>query len=427
MIKQFKFVLLAMLFAGIVSCSDDNGTEPKGNTAEGERFYTIGYADGSGSPSATYTQSIDDLSQGVVSYLEYGFEVPSTRTARIFTSEDGKLLFDLDYGGGTVYKFSVEGGQNYTMLSETNVQFAIGTAYPRWTKVNDDYALLHNVVTERVYDETSGEYVKTVATAQLVSVSLEDLTFRSIEEFEIPVNEVDEANGVYVFRIDAPVVVGDKAYYGMAKRTYDPETDTQIQVDYTSVETLVVDYPSLTNPRLISTNAGGAKGATNGYRTPVAHQDENGDVYQIITVPDNSYDTYFMKITDSGYDEEFSFNLSELLGKNTISNGWFYVGNGIGYVPFAKSDLGATADPVWSLARVDLYNNSAVELEVPENLWLQQYQNSVVVDEKFCIALGPKGQEGNVYMFDIHSTQPDAFTVGATLEAGADSYYIGIY
>jgi len=426
MIRNLKYLLFGFVLTGLVACSEDDNTETVGQPT-GERLYTIGYADGSGSPSATYTQSVTDLSDGTISYVGYGFEVPSTRTARIFASSDGTTLYGLDYGGGSVYKFEVNGGQDYTQISETNVQYAIGTAYPRWTKVNDDYALLHNVTTERIYDETSGDYLKTVATAQLVSVNLDDLTFRSIQEFEIPVNEEDEARGAYVFRIDAPVVVGDRVYYGMAKRTYNPDTDTQEQVDYNSVETLVVDYPSLNNPRLISTTTGGAKGATNGYRTSVAYQDEQGDVYQIVTVPDNSYDTHILKITDGAYDESYDFNLSELLGKNTISNGWFYVGDGIGYVPFAQSDMGGTGDAVWSVARVDLYNGTAVELDVPEGLWLQQYQNSVLVDDKFCMALGPKGGEGHIYMFDINSAEPDGFTVGTTLEAGADSYYIGIY
>jgi hypothetical protein len=426
MIRNLKYLLFGFVLTGLVACSEDDNTETV-EQPTGDRLYTIGYADGSGSPSATYTQSVTDLSDGTISYVGYGFEVPSTRTARIFASSDGTILYGLDYGGGSVYKFEVNGGQDYTQISETNVQYAIGTAYPRWTKVNDEYALLHNVTTERIYDETSGDYLKTVATAQLVSVNLDDLTFRSIQEFEIPVNEEDEARGAYVFRIDAPVVVGDRVYYGMAKRTYNPDTDTQEQVGYNSVETLVVDYPSLNNPRLISTTTGGAKGATNGYRTSVAYQDEQGDVYQIVTVPDNSYDTHILKITDGAYDEDYSFNLSELLGKNTISNGWFYVGNGIGYVPFAQSDLGGTSDAVWSVARVDLYNGTAVELDVPDNLWLQQYQNSILVEDKFCMALGPKGGEGHIYMFDVNSAEPDGFTVGTTLEAGADSYYIGIY
>ncbi|WP_199898107.1 hypothetical protein [Marinilabilia salmonicolor] len=210
MIHNLKYLLFGLTLTGLVACSEDDNTEPD-EQPTGERFYTIGYADGSGSPSATYTQSVTDLSDGTISYVGYGFEVPSTRTARIFASSDGTTLYGLDYGGGSVYKFDVDGGQDYTQLSETNVQYAIGTAYPRWTKVNDDYALLHNVTTERIYDEASGDYLKTVATAQLVSINLDDLTFRSIQEFEIPVNQEDENRGAYVFRIDAPVVVGDKA------------------------------------------------------------------------------------------------------------------------------------------------------------------------------------------------------------------------
>lgn len=426
--KLTKFLQL-FLMAGVVlyttGCDDETVVEPVVDPTE-ERIYTVALASGSGSTSTTYAQGLTDLSTGAISFKGFGFEVPSSRTARIFSSNDGSALFDLDYGGGKVYKFDVNGGESYTQTSETNVEYAIGTTHPRWTKVSDEYALLHNVITERIYDE-AGEYVRTSAKARIMSINLENLEIGKIEEFEIPVNAEDAAAGYHAFRIDAPIVVGNKAYYGMAKRVYDPETDESSTADYSSVETLVVDYPSLTNPTLISTKVDGARGATNGYRTPVSHVDEEGDIYQIISVPNNTFDTYILKISNGVYDDSYSFNLSELLGENTIANGWFYVGNGIGYVPYANSDLGGTRDAVWSVARVDIYNNTAVKLNLPENLWLQQYQNSVVIDGKFHMALAPLGEEGNVYIFDPESTSADGFTKGASLQTGADAYYIGIY
>ncbi len=408
------------------ACTEDNVEPAEEATGPDARIYNVAYASGSGNSSATIVQGLTDLSTGTISYNGFGFEVPSTRTARIFASEDGSTLFSLDYGGGSVYKFDAKGGQEYNKVEETNVQYAIGTTHPRWTKISEDYALLHNVETERINDD-AGNYVKTVSRARLVSINLKNLELGKIEEFEIPVNEEDAAAGYFVFRIDAPIVVGNKAYYGMAKRVYNPDTDQNSTAEYSSVETLVVDYPNLTNPRLISTKVNGAKGATNGYRTPVSHVDEKGDIYQIISVPDNTFDTYILKIKDGAYDDSFSFNLSELLGEETTANGWFYVGNGIGYVPYANTDLGGTGDPVWSVARVDLYNNTAVKLNLPDNLWLQQYQNSVVIDGKFHMAITPVGGEGNIYIFDPESASPDGFTKGASLKAGADSYFIGIY
>lgn len=421
-------LLTGLLFSGM-SCETETpdpisgGEEP----IEESRELSIALAVGSGSVSTTYVQSMADLSEGNISFDGFGFEVPSSRTARIFTSNDGKSLYDLDYGGGRVYKFTVNGGQDYSQVSETNVEYAIGTTNPRWTKIDDDYAMLHNVTTERIYDEATGNFIKTQPTARVMSINLDNLEIGKIEEFEIPVSAEDEANGDYVFRIDAPIVSGNKVYYGMGKSGYDAATDARKSAVYNGVETLVLDYPSLTNPTVIKSGIAEAKGATNGYRTPVCHLDENGDIYQLITVADNSADTYILKISNGQYDDSFSFNLSELLGENTKSNGWFYVGNGIGYVPYANTDLGDTGDPVWAVARIDIRNNTAIKLNLPDKLWLQQYQNSVVKDGKFYMALAPLGETGNVYIFDPSSTSADGFTKGASLQTGADAYYIGIY
>ncbi|AEV32348.1 hypothetical protein Oweho_1351 [Owenweeksia hongkongensis DSM 17368] len=424
--KFNRFSKLAMA-AGVaflaVACEKDDNNDDSTTT---ERVYTLGYADGSGNPSATYVQGTTDLSEGDITFKGYGFEVPSTRTARIFTSSDGKTMYSLDYGGGSIYKFTVNGGQNYTKVDETNIEQAMGTAYPRWTRINDDVALLHSVATENMYD-ANGVYTHTETTARVMSVGLDGLTINEISDFTIPMSAEMQNTGDYVFRIDAPVVIGDKVFYGMGKRKYDPATDQNIDAIYPNVETLVLDYPSLENPRIISTNVNGARGATNGYRTSVSYQDERGDVYQITTVPDNTFQTHILKISNGDYDDNYSLNLSSLLGENTISNGWFYVGNGIGYVPYANSDQGGTSDAVWSVARVDLYSNTAVKLNLPADLWLQQYQNSVVANGEFKMAIAPKGGEGYIYSFDVSSTSADAVTQGAKIEAGADSYYIGIY
>ncbi|AOW20122.1 hypothetical protein [Urechidicola croceus] len=437
---QNSMKLFAILFfAGFIltSCSSDDDPitpepDPEPEVVEELRDFTVAISVGSGrNPAKVYTQALTDLSVGDISFDGFGYEMPSTRTARIFTSNDGTQLYDLDYGGGRIYKFDVNGGQDYTQVAEKNVEFAMGTAYPRWTKANENLASIQyadggNAV--RVFDEITEEYIRTDVTLRIMTVSLDNLDIGAVEQFEIPVSGVDAGTYDYVNRVDAPIIVGDKAYYGMGKAGYNPADPTaRIPAVYPNVETLVVDYPSLTNPRIISTNVGGAKGATNGYRTPVAHLDENGDIFQIISVPDNTFETHILKLRDGAYDESYDFNLSQLLGENTTSNGWFYAGNGIGYVPYANTDLGGLGDSVWSVARVDLYNNTAVKLNLPENLWLQQYQNAVVEDGKFYMAITPTGVEGNIYIFDIESSDPNGFTVGASLESLADATYIGVY
>lgn len=420
------FALLFLIIASVtfMGCDTDPDKEIGGNT-DGKAYYHVVMAIGEGGDDGTLSQAIPDLTTGTISFDGYGFEVPSTRTARVYASKDGKFLYNLNYGGGTVAKFSTTGGQSYTKINETNVQYAIGTTNPRWTKVDDETALLHNVITEHKYNDVAGnDYEYTAATAYLVSIDLENkMSMGAVERFEIPRTAEDSAKNLHVWRIDAPVVKNGKAFYGVAKRKYDATTGKNVNLEYASMS-IVVDYPSLTNPKVITSTV--AKGSTYGYRTPVAHDDEKGDIYQIAGSP-----AYILKIKDNDYDNSFVFNLSEKLGLGiqVASNGWFYVGNGIGYVPYydiAKGNSAAAA--AWGVARVDLYNGTAIKMNVPGALWLQQYQYSVKGnDGKFYMALAPVGAEGYVYMFDPSSTSPDGFTIGAKLQGAAGQFYIGIF
>jgi hypothetical protein len=424
MMTNISSIFMVVALFSFISCDDQIDDKQNANE-DGKAYFHVVMAIGEGGDDGTLTQAIPDLTKGTISFDGYGFEVPSTRTARVYASNDGKFLYNLNYGGGTVAKFSVEGGQSYTKINETNVQYAIGTTHPRWTKVDDDAALLHNVITEHKYIDAAGtNYSYTAATAYLVSIDLENrMAMGAVERFEIPRTTEDSAKNLHVWRIDAPVVKNGKAFYGVAKRKYDATTGKNVNLPYDAMS-IVVDYPSLTNPKVITSSV--AKGSTYGYRTPVAHADEKGDIYQIAGSP-----SYILKIKNNDYDNSFVFNLSEKLGLGiqVASNGWFYVGNGIGYVPYydtAKGNSAAAAS--WGVARVDVYNGTAIRMNIPGALWLQQYQYSVEGnDGKFYMALAPVGTDGHIYMFDPASTSPDGFTTGATLKGAAGQFYIGIF
>lgn len=426
--KKTSILLIAGALLGL-SCKKDEKKDPEPKTGETAELHHIAFAVGSGSSSPTYVQAHENFGEGKsISYNGYGFEVPATRTARIFANNNGSSLYDLDYGGGRIYKFDAAGGETYSKVSETNVEFAVGTAYPRWTQLNDEYAMVHYVATENVVDEESGKVTYKKATARVVLVSLDNLTMQTVEEFEIPRSE---ANGTdYVGRMDAPVVLDGKIYYGISRIGFDPLNpeagrDERPAANNTNVETLVMDFPSLTNPKLISTTAGGAKGATNGYRGPVCHIDENNDIYQIVSTLEDEDDTFILKISNGDYDDSYSFNLTEAIGQEIGCNTWFYVGNGIAYVPYERVSEDVREN--WSVARVDIYNKTAVTLNLPSNLWLQQFQSGALIDGKFHMPIAPIGGQGNVYIFDPASSSADGFTKGAKLQTGADSYYIGIY
>lgn len=363
-----------------------------------------------------------DLSKGEISFNNFGFEVPSTRTARVYASNDGKILYNLNYGGGTITKFNVQGPQHYQLISETNVAPIVGTEYPRWTKINNEKALLHNVKTEKIFEDhiQSTGYVRTDAEATLVDINLSDMELGKSVTFNIPTTESDRIYNHYIYRIDAPAVAGGKAYYGVAKQKVNPDKpdETVKNLKYAAT-TLVVDYPSLKNPKVVESAL--AEGSTYGYRIPVAHQDEVGDIYQVCK-------THILKLSNGSYDDTYDFNLSKAMGFDVGAQGWFYAGNGIGYVIYYDAEKGdSEAAAAWSVARVDIKNRTAMKMNVPDNLYLYQYQYAKVLNGKVYMALCPVGGEGNIYIFDSTKEDANGFEIGAKLRTGAGASYIGVF
>lgn len=421
--KSLKFgVMVAASVAVLASCTKDDNNNNNSSTPGKTGEFQVAMAVGSDGNSTTYVQGLSDISTGEISFSNYGFEVPSTRTARFYASNDGSVVYNLDYGGGMIYRFNYNGGQNYTQTNQTNVNVTMGTNNPRWTKIDDQYALLHNATAVVNYLDSAGTMFKdrtTKITLNLVRLADMGIEKNVTHEFLLPTEYL--AKHYAITRIDCPVISNGKAYYGVTMNQYDTTTQETVS-GFISTATLVVDYPSLENPTVISTPI--AKGATNGYRTPNAHVFENGDIYQ---ASDDGKQTTFLRLKNGAYDASYSLDFSAKIGRLTSTNGWFYAGNGIAYVPYLKADLGGKATANWGLARVDFNNGNVVNLDVPANLWLQQYQYSVVKDGKFYIALSPVGGEGNIYMWDVNSSAPDAFTKGAKITTGADAFYIGIF
>lgn len=411
--------LFAILFFAL-SCTKESGTITPESSID--TYFNVVLSTSTEGNTETYVQALKNLNEGEISFDGYGFEVPSTRTARVFASADGKVLYNLNYGGGTLMKFDVLGGQNYTMTHETNVALAVGTEYPRWTVLNNDKALVHNVVTENIFsdDVTSPEYLRTDATASIVNVALADMSLGAYKTFPIPVSDHDVANNHFIFRIDAPAIAGGKAYYGVTKRKLNPlNPDEQVKNIVYPATTLVLDYPSLENPKVIESQIG--LGSTYGYRIPVMHQDENGDVYQIAS-------SHMLKLNDGEYDDTYDFNLSEVLGEEITTLGWFYAGNGIGYATYYDTEKGSSeAAAAWGVVRIDIYNKTLIRMNTPEGLYLNQYQFAKVLDGKVYMALCPVGGSGNVYIFDSSKADADGFEIGASLSTGAGASYIGIF
>lgn len=420
--KKILFATPLLLF--LAACSKHNsGPEEEKKPSASDFYFNVVYSTSTTGNTATYAQALTDLKEGEISFKGRGFEIPSTRTARIYASEDGQFLYNLNYGGGRITKYKVWGGEEYEELVQINVTPVVGTEYPRWTKLNDEEAELHNVKASPVYKEGDGSpggYQYTESEATLVHISLQDLTPGAAEKFIVPTSSTDDENKFYVSSLDAAVIAGDKAYYGVAKSKANPnKPDENLKGIAYPATALVVDFPSLKNPRVVESAV--AEGSTAGYRIPVAHRDEHGDVYQLCP-------THMLKLKDGKYDDSYEFDLSAAAGAPIRALGWFYAGNGIGYATCYDAEKGdSEAAAAWGIVRLDLYRKTAVRMNTPEKLYLFQYQYAKVRDGKVYFALCPVGGEGNVYIFDSEKEDAGGFEVGAKLQAGAGASYIGIF
>ena len=120
----FKYLSIACVVTAIAvsisACSsDDNFITDDDNDSippEESSYYHLIIGVGDDGNDGTFTQASKDISaaNNSITFAKYGFEVPSTRTARIIGSESGKYLYSLDYGGGTITKYLAEGGQKYS-------------------------------------------------------------------------------------------------------------------------------------------------------------------------------------------------------------------------------------------------------------------------------------------------------------------------
>ncbi|AYN04297.1 hypothetical protein [Flavobacterium sp. 140616W15] len=434
--RNLKSTLLSGAFAIALlsSCSNnDSEGEIAPTLPEVKKDFQLAFASGSGSISGTYLQGISDLSKGEVSFFGKGYSMTSSRTARVFTSTDGSIVYSLNYTVGTIDKLTYHGGENYKKIITFDASIPLGVKAVRFTKMNDKVASVHNIAAVEQYGGADKkDYLKHKMTVAIGILDLEAMNFGSNfkKDIDLILPGTLASEGYYISRIDCPVISGNKLYYGASVSKFNAATGKAGETDKTF--TLVLDYPSLTNATVISTSH--VKGATNGYRTPTQHINEAGEIMQMVG---NGKELNIVKIKDGKYDETYKYSVSGLLNKVVSSSGWFYAGNGIGYIPYEKvgvdeiqvgvdSNGKPTYSGSWGLARMDFKNGKIIDLTVPKGLWLQQYQNSVVRDGKFYIALTPVGVQGNIYIFDVNSENADS-TVGAKVFSGADQYYIGIF
>ena len=440
----FKFLMCGALLSSFAftSCSsDDNSGSTENPTEENEIHYlTIGGAlmqdtpgDGNGG-TKIYSVKRDDAvnPEYTIDVFDNGYAVKSARTARLQSSKDGKYLYNIQYtgaDGGVFNKYQVNGGNLYTPVgSEISTADYVGTS-PRWAKASEDTGIAVNIGNiKNLFTEagTSGTYLGTRGTATVLSINLLDPRLKAYKDFELPLSPEEEAQGYHIWRLDAPVInkAGTKAYIGTWMRKYNPSTlAAESNYERLGTKTVVVDYPSLENPRIITSTV--AKGDNSGFRSPMSHVATDGNVYQA-THREFNGGSYIVKIgQDNQYDNNYVFSLDQKLGvTNSYVEAWKYAGNGIGYAIYSLSVNGSRQGGY--IARLDLTNKTATKVNIPNeaNLDFSQYQGIAVIGDEVFFAIAETGQDGNVYVINSRTNQ---VTKGAKLKNRAGFRYIGAY
>jgi hypothetical protein len=403
----FSWALLGALLLVMNACDDDDMINQDTENPESERVFHI-TAKFDGEDAEVYMAGVNSLTQGALTFEGNGYAINPVRSARVFTDDLG-WVYVFDYGGGYLRKFSYANG-TYTKVKELDVSPVMGgIPHVRPWKINEETILIHNIISSDIADTGNGIIKKAamyVTRMEIPLVAIADI----LETWTIPAEAWDVEEKAYVFRVDAPTVLDDKIYYGVGRRAIDKNDPL------TGMHTIVLDYPSLTNPKYIRTEKG--NGNTNGYRGSNMHAID-GYVYQANrAVGDDA--TMIVRLKDGVYDESWAFNVTAALGMKFNTNNWYHAGNGICYVSAQFPEV-ADENNQWGVVRLDLNNKSAIKMNVPMSD-LFGYQNGVTIDGQFYMAISPVGSTGEsapfIYIFDVDSTSPDAFTKGMELDKG---------
>lgn len=444
--RFLKLVSLSIVGSALffTSCKSDDVLVDGGEkepTPTTERWITVAGAmmgaapdgqpgDGNGG-TVVYSVSLSDAKnpETIITAYDNGFGVKSERTARLQSSEDGKLLFNIQYtgvDGGQFDKYDVKGGNAFGHLAGANASLYVGTS-PRWVKLfdGDKTGIAVNVKTPEANNATDTneafKYYRGEAT--VLSIDLQKSSVADYKHFELPLSVAEELQGHHIFRLDAPVLnkAANKLIIGTWMRKTNP-IDGKNESNFTRLGTksIVVDYPSLENPKVITSTVD--NGDTSGYRSFNSFLANDGNIYQ--ATQRGSKGSYILKINQSNeYDNSYVFSLDTALGvAGTYVDAWRYAGNGVGYVMYRQTSTGTQG----YVARVDLNAKTATKVELPyeADLKFNQYQGFVVNGDEVFIAVTPVGKDGNIY---ILNSKTGTVTKGAKLVNKPGNHYIGVY
>lgn len=455
----------ALAVAALTSCKKGGGSGdvPVSGPDTWERKYvtlTAAFPDAEGTAgnggtmafAITPAQAADQNFE--VNVFTNGYALRSQRTARVQGSINGNFLYNIQYtgtDGGIFNKYKVEGGKNFVdTREEVNTEPILGTS-PRWVVAAEGVGVgvYASSVIQASGAGAGANFVDVKSTAKIAVIDLNDPQVKRQTEFTIPFTEAQTKDGYQIGRIDVPVLnaAKTKIFIGCNLTRTDKTKPSTVNTsgnqtwstatNELGTATLVVDYPSLTNPKLIySTNS---RVNNHSYRTMTQYVANDGNVYQATATSGSQ----FLRIlgTTNEYDDTYNFDLKTALNStsNVTIRAWRYIKDGVGLVLYNQTGVNGGF-----IALVDLTAKTATKLTTENEGDIGfsgrsantatgvtaitgtfgQFQNIGVIGDNFYVPMTPNGTDGNLYIINYKTKEVKK---GAKLKNQSGSFYLGAY
>lgn len=465
-VRSFKNLMFgsAIAVATLAGCKKNNDVErvPASGADNSPRKYItlIGAfpdAEGEAGNGGTkaYSISLEDAINPnyELKLFADGYGLRSQRTARVQGSVNGNFLYNIQYtgaDGGIFNKYGVEGGSSFVdTREEVNTEPILGTS-PRWVVAAEGIGVgVYASATITASGEGAGaDFVDVKSTAKIAVLNLNDPTITRQTEFVIPFTPEQTKAGYQIGRIDVPILnaAKTKLYIGCNLTRTDITKKSTVNASGSQTwstgtrelgtATLVVDYPSLQNPKLIY--SANSKVNNHGYRTMTQYVGTDGNVYQATATSGSQI--LRINASTNTYDDNYVFDLKTALGtsNNVAIRAWRYIKDGVGIVLYTQTGVNGGY-----LALIDLNANSATKLTTIGESdagysgltaaqnggtalvgTFGQFQNIGLAGDNVYVPMTPNGVDGNLYIINY---KMKTITKGAKLKNQSGSFYIGAY
>lgn len=457
----FKLVLFSTITAlTLGSCSNDDNDSGTDSVENNERWITLtgSFPDATGTAgnggtrayaitpenAANPNYEVDLFKMDGEKYVN-GFALKSSRTARVQASADGKFLYNIQYTGtegGVFNKYSVSGAGKYEEVGfELNTAVILGTS-PRWVKAAEGIGV--GVSFGDALDPYTGTapnyvYRHPKGVIKIANIDLNNTAITNTGAINVDLGADLEAKGYHIWRADVPVLneAKTKLYIGVGIRRHNVNGTVTTNATTGAITgwatstardlgtvTYVVDYPSLKNPKIITST----KAVTDNlsYRTMTQYVGTDGNIYQAATSMGSGSQILRISKSTNEYDNTYDFNLNAALSISDAGIRAFrYIKDGVGVVLYTRTNT-----PGGYVALINLNDKTAtklateIETDAALSTTLGQFQNIGLVSDNVYLPLTPAGKDGNIYIID---TKAKTIKKGAKLKAASGSFYLGAY